>query len=150
IYFEKIKNDPQELTVFLEKMPKGGDLHNHLAGSSMAENMIHYGKNDQLCVDPRTYLVSLNPACLAENKLSNIRKDSSFYNAIIDSWSMRHFPKSQLGHDHFFNTFDKYLILEDKHEDEITSEIIQRAALQNELYLELMITPKYIAITQLG
>lgn len=37
-YFDSIKNDSSELLAFLENMPKGGDLHNHLAGSIYPKN----------------------------------------------------------------------------------------------------------------
>lgn len=45
-YFEAIKSNPDKLYAFLKAMPKGGDLHNHLAGASYAEKMIDYAYND--------------------------------------------------------------------------------------------------------
>ncbi len=150
IYFAKIKHDPHQLTIFLQAMPKGGDLHNHSGGSSMAENMILYGKNDPLCVDPNTFTLTLNTHCIAADQLHNIPKNSKFYNAIIDAWSMRHFPATQLGHNHFFATFGKFDPIADKHDGEIIAEIVERAGQQNELYLELMVTPDNGAASQVG
>src|SRR5688572_3847863 len=60
---EKIQNNPPALFIFLQNMPKGGDLHNHLGGASMAENMMQYAKNDALCVDRKTYSVTAQPSC---------------------------------------------------------------------------------------
>jgi len=50
-YFNSIQTQPKKLSVFLQAMPKGADLHNHLGGVSRAENMLRYAENDDLCVD---------------------------------------------------------------------------------------------------
>jgi len=62
-YFETIKNNPTELLNFLQKMPKGGDLHNHTGGASMAENMIADAAKDHLCINRKDDSVSLNATC---------------------------------------------------------------------------------------
>lgn len=141
-YFESIKTNPIKLALFLKKMPKGGDLHNHLSGASMAENLINYAKNDHLCVDRKNYNVYVDPHCLAANLLSNALNDLKFYDNIIDAWSMRHFHANhESGHDHFFATFNKYSLISSKHMDKVLSEVVNRAGEQNELYMELMLTP---------
>ena len=50
-YFESIRNQPLLLHVFLQQMPKGGDLHNHLVGAVYAESFIKFAVQDGLCVD---------------------------------------------------------------------------------------------------
>ena len=37
-YFESIRKSPPQQMAFLLKMPKGGDLHNHLSGAIYAEH----------------------------------------------------------------------------------------------------------------
>ncbi len=34
-YFQSIRNNPNLLLAFLQEMPKGGDLHNHLVGRDL-------------------------------------------------------------------------------------------------------------------
>ena len=48
--FEKARANPLELRAFLVRMPKGGDLHNHLDGAVYAESRIRAGAEDNLCV----------------------------------------------------------------------------------------------------
>jgi hypothetical protein len=38
--FESVRHDPLLLRRFLEQMPKGGDLHNHLSGTVYGETYI--------------------------------------------------------------------------------------------------------------
>ena len=53
-HLESIRNSPPLLLDFLRDMPKGGDLHNHLAGAIYAESFISYAVKDNLCVDRTT------------------------------------------------------------------------------------------------
>lgn len=141
-YFDSIQNDPQKLFHFLQAMPKGGDLHNHPSGSAYAENMLHYAANDQLCVNRQSYAVFKDADCLPQDNLMTAIQDAQFKDAIEDAWSMRHFdPEIKLGHDHFFATFSKFAPIASSHTGEIFAEIAKRAALQNELYLELLAMP---------
>ncbi len=142
-YFETIKNKPQALLIFLQNMPKGGDLHNHTGGASMAENMIRYATGEHLCVDRKTFALSENPNCNATDLLDHATSDAELYNGLIDAWSMRNFSQGkESGHDHFFATFGKYGPISHVHSGEILAEISNRAGQQNELYLELMVTPE--------
>jgi adenosine deaminase len=141
-YYQSIHHNPTKLSAFLHAMPKGGDLHNHHGGASMAENMLDYAKNDPLCLDEATLTLTENPNCPAKDRLQNVLKNPVTVNKIIDAWSMRHFhPGKESGHDHFFETFGKYFIVSSQHSAEILTEIVDRAGRQNEVYLELMVTP---------
>lgn len=140
-YFETIKHQPEKLAQFLWDMPKGGDLHSHMAGATFAENLIQYAQGDQFCIDRNTYTVFDDPKCSAENLLNNAVKTPSFYNNVIDAWSMRNFKgKKESGHDHFFSTFGKFYPIVEKHPAQVLAEIRKRAQLQNESYLELQVT----------
>ena len=141
-YFQSVKTNPSKLADFLQKMPKGGDLHNHLTGASYAENMLKYGKNGAYCITPDLYIVSVNKNCPEENQLDKITRKPNIMDHIIDAWSMRNFhADKETGHDHFFGSFGKYITLADQHTGEILVEVTKRAAQQNESYLELMVTP---------
>jgi adenosine deaminase len=141
-YFNAIQQDPKKLAVFLHDMPKGGDLHNHLGGVSMAENMMRYAQHDDLCVNEKTLAVQVDPSCNSAYALAQVEKFPILYNHIIDAWSMRDFrPVKESGHDHFFATFIKYLPILMQHRAEMVHEAVERACQENLIYLELMIMP---------
>lgn len=140
-HFEQIKKQPKQLAQFLWQMPKGGDLHIHLSGSTLAENLLHYAKNDKWCIDRNTYTVFADPACSADNQLNKAVKNTTFYNQVLDAWSMRNFKSNnESGHDHFFSAFGKFNILAEKYRANVLAEVLQRAESQNESYLELLVT----------
>lgn len=47
--FDHIRSDPTRLTLFMRSFPKGGDLHNHLAGAIPAESFLDWAGEDGLC-----------------------------------------------------------------------------------------------------
>ena len=149
-YFESIRKDPNLLTAFLLEMPKGGDLHNHLSGSIYAETMIQWAKDEKQCVDPKTLYLTPSlklstgdpycpaPTVLAETALAN----PLLYRSMIDAYSMRNWQLSgQSGHDHFFDTFDKFGAATHGNTGKMLAETANRAASQREVYQELMFTP---------
>ncbi|MEN9916510.1 MAG: adenosine deaminase [Pseudomonadota bacterium] len=141
-YFNSIQNDPKKLSIFLYDMPKGADLHNHLGGVSMAENMLHYARHDNLCVDPNNFSVQQARYCAKQQRIAQIQHFPVLYNQVIDAWSMRNFkPGKESGHDHFFATFVKYLPILMQHRSEMLQEAVERACREHILYLELMIMP---------
>ena len=147
------------LRVFLSRMPKGADLHSHLAGAIYAESWIRVAGEDHLCVDTQT-LAFIKPAgntksgppdtgaqvCKpGEVPASAVPLDQHLYDHLIDAFSMRTFvPKTaNSGHDQFFDTFDRFGGTSKDHMGEWLDEVATRAAAQNEQYLELMDTPDY-------
>src|SRR5579875_3860638 len=50
----ELRHSPPELYALLYRMPKGGDLHNHLSGAVYAETFIQDAAAHALCVDNRT------------------------------------------------------------------------------------------------
>src|SRR5215813_9166349 len=58
-YFESIRKSPPKQLAFLLKMPKGGDLHNHLSGSIYAERYIEWAAENGLCVNNRTMALAV-------------------------------------------------------------------------------------------
>jgi adenosine deaminase len=151
--FEKARANPLELRTFLAHMPKGGDLHNHLDGAVYAESRIRAGAEDNLCVTLDGFSFS-KPERLKQNDPPNAScaegqvpvaqayRDQQLYDAIIDAFSMRGFVPApgRTGHDHFFDTFAKFVGTDAPHIGEWLDEIASRAAAQNEQYVELMPT----------
>jgi adenosine deaminase len=67
---------------------------------------------------------------------ATIPGNNTLRNALIDSFSMRNFvPGKQSAHDHFFDTFNKFGAANG---EDLLAGVVQRAADQNESYLELM------------
>jgi adenosine deaminase len=152
-HFASIQNDPGKLLVFLQAMPKGGDLHYHhqSGGGSMAENLIRYGHGEHFCIHPANDTIYQNTHCSKEYLLDNVPLNSALYNTIINAWSMRNFyPINESGHDHFFAVFAKINAIAEAHNAEILAETRNRAGEQNESYLELMVIPDGNASGMLG
>jgi adenosine deaminase len=139
--------NPSRLLPFLRDMPKGGDLHNHLAGAIYAEKWIDYAAQDNLCVD-RSISGLLPPPCDRScAKYTNkpaVRcsyEDHVLYNQLVDAWSMRNLNRAEdSGHDHFFATFDKFELASINSVGDQLAEVAARAAADHVQYLELMHT----------
>ncbi len=152
--FEKARAaGPPALHAFLERMPKGADLHMHLSGAIYAETFLKDAAEDQLCIDPVRHAFVRN---VGKSQATTICPDGTFpaatafkdqklYDAMVDSFSMRSFvPSSGIsGHDQFFATFDRFGGIDKRHTGEWLDEVATRAARQNEQYLEVMITPSF-------
>ena len=139
---------PVSLRAFLERMPKGADLHIHLSGAVYAETLLKDAAVDNLCIDPIHLAFVKNPTGICpENAVPAAAafKDQHLYDALIDAFSMRSFvPTPGLsGHDQFFATFDRFGGTDKSHSAEWLDEVATRAAAQNEQYLEVMITPTF-------
>ncbi|HVO80694.1 MAG TPA: hypothetical protein VMT28_08175 [Terriglobales bacterium] len=146
-YFDSIRQRPPLLLAFLQEMPKGGDLHNHLLGAIYAESWIDFAAQDGLCVD-RTTSVLLAPPCDASCDRYTSKPavrcaygDQLLYNSMIDAWSMRNWtPEEGSGHDHFFAAFDKFSLASHNHAGDEIAEAAARAAADHLQYLEIMHT----------
>ena len=122
---------------FLYKMPKGADLHNHLAGAIYAENFLEAAAQKHLCIDRTALALLASSTCMpGQVDAAATRTDNPLRNAMIDSLSMRDFvPGRQSAEEHFFDTFDKFGALSS---GDFVAEVVERAANQNESYMELM------------
>jgi adenosine deaminase len=148
-YFDRIKKLPHELDAFISKMPKGGDLHIHVAGATYAENLMQYGIKDY-CIDSK-YTATILKACPEKNSLNYIVNHPDLFRSLIDAWSMKNFNFiKNSGRDHFFSTFDKFAAISDTHTGQLLAEIVARASKQHEKYLEIMITPDHGESSSLG
>ena len=144
--FEQARQQgPLALYDFLHDMPKGAELHFHLAGAVYAETFIHDAAEDNLCVDTKTLSLYKAPACGDRGEpAANALTNQKLYDQLINVFSMRTFVPTteESGHDHFFNAFDHFIPVENaKNVGEWVDEVAGRAAAQNEQYLEIMHTP---------
>ncbi len=149
-YDAAVRQGPLALNAFLNQFPKGADLHVHLGGAVYAETFIRDAAEDGLCVDPAalkfvktTCADPLVPAARLNGVLAPA--DQDLYDRLIDSFSMRSFVPTAgfSGHDQFFATFGRYGGIDKRHVGEWVDEVANRAAAQNQQYLELMETPAF-------
>ncbi len=145
-YLDRIRTQRPLLMHFLERMPKGGDLHHHLTGAVYAESYIRYAVEDGDCIDGASYTIVAPPCDPAAGRFPATRalSDFVFRNHTIDALSVRDFTPSHDDSDirlHFFAAFDKFDLVTNGHWGEMFAEVVARAAAQNEIYLETMLTP---------
>jgi len=155
-YLDSIRKQPSLLLGFLQDLPKGADLHNHLDGAIYAEDLIDFAASDNFCVDRTTSQLLGAPCDSCEKYTAKpaarcAYADHVLYNQIIDAWSMRNWrPGDESGHDHFFATFDKFELAADNHVAEAIATVIDRAAREHVQYIEFMHTADGMASAQLG
>jgi adenosine deaminase len=160
---EAVRKDPLALHAFLETMPKGADLHMHLSGAIYAETFLKDAAADLLCVNLAKAKFEKNvgtsksipaEAVCAEGSVpaTTVFKEQELYRSLIDTFSMRSFVPfaGRNGHDQFFDTFGHFAGIEKSHTGEWLDEVANRAAAQNEQYLEIMETPVFAEATKLG
>ncbi|HEY0701789.1 MAG TPA: hypothetical protein VGD60_03395 [Candidatus Acidoferrales bacterium] len=154
-YLESVRNNPALLLDFLDRMPKGGDLHNHLTGAVYAESYIDYAVEDGLCIDKVAATLSAPPCDAAAGRVpaAQALTDFPLRNHVIDSWSIRNFVPAPDDRDirhHFFAAFGKFDPVTSGHWGEMLAEVANRAGAQNEIYLETMLTPDQGEAIKLG
>ena len=92
-YFESIRKLPPKQMAFVLKMPKGGDLHNHLSGSIYAERYIQWAADKGLCVNNATMSLSVpsSPSTCntGQTPANTALTNSVLYRQMVDAWSMR-------------------------------------------------------------
>jgi adenosine deaminase len=148
-YEAAVREGPPALRAFLAEFPKGADLHVHLSGAVYAETFIREAAEDGICVDT-VALAFAKPPCgdkqvSAKDLTGNLTPANQvLYDKLVDSFSMRSFVPSAgwSGHDQFFATFARFGGLKN-HTGEWVHEVANRAAEQNQQYLELMDTPAF-------
>jgi adenosine deaminase len=152
---ERMRTQRPLLMHFLERMPKGGDIHHHLTGAVYAESYIRYAVEDQDCIDGTTYAI-VAPPCVASAgtfPATRAQSDFVFRSHTIDALSARDFVPSSADADirlHFFAAFDKFDRVTNGHWGEMFAEVVARAAAQHEVYLETMLTPDQGAAIRLA
>ncbi|MEJ1967400.1 MAG: hypothetical protein WDN03_01995 [Rhizomicrobium sp.] len=138
---------PPALRVLLQKMPKGGDLHNHLDGSVYAEDYLKWASDDGDCIARTTRAIS-PPPCTSDQVPAKdlVSRDPQFYQETIDALSMRNFVPGLgtgevSGHDHTFATFPRFGAVAAAHLADSLVVTRMQAAADNVSYIEQIADP---------
>ncbi|MER7397807.1 adenosine deaminase [Streptomyces sp. NPDC000151] len=146
---DAIRHHPQALRAFMQALPKGGDLHNHLSGAVSTELLVRLAAQDGLCID-RTD-TALPPPCRAGTRsAADTRTDPAFRQRLIRAWSMQDLPPGESGHDHFFAAFGKFGEVTKRHTGELLADVAGTAAANHQSYLETMVSPAGAAARRLA
>jgi len=142
--FDKVKSNHIALRQFIQTMPKGGDLHNHLSGAVYAESWIRWAEEDGLCLDSASLSIRFpGPDGCGElsNTQSALANNQKLRNELIDKLSLRDYVSSAgwSGHDQFFDTFMSMAAMPNRLGD-MVADAANLAGRQNIGYLELMNT----------
>ncbi len=142
-YLDRIADSPPRLRMFLQTMPKGGDLHNHAGGAIYAEDMLNWAAAEGLClsIDPAGMAP---PPCDAPGRVAaaDLVRDYPRYAAFVDAFSTRGFeggtgdPRVS-GYDRFFSTFGAFWPIAARHGGKVMAISRQQAAADNLSYAEL-------------
>jgi adenosine deaminase len=140
-YFATIKSDPNALYAFFKEMPKGGELHYHLAGGAYPETMLALASHGDYCLNPETQGISKTTHCDGI-KTATLATTPELYRQVIRAWSMKDFIAGhESSQEHFFASFVKFIPIVIDFRPQLLAEIIKRASNQHELYLEIMVLP---------
>jgi len=142
--FEKVKANHIALRQFIQAMPKGGDLHNHLSGAVYAESWIRWAEEDGMCLNSKILAIQYPDAdgCGDMATMQSALKDNQkLRNELIEKLSLRDYVPHTgwSGHDQFFDTFMSMAAMPIRFGDMI-ADAANLAGRQNIEYLELMHT----------
>jgi adenosine deaminase len=137
---DAVKGDAPALRMFIEKMPKGGDLHSHTSGAVTPESLIEWGAMDGACFNQMTKFASAGPCAMGTVPMSDALNNQALYDDMLHAWSMEGFMGTLLeGHQHFFDSFGKFgAIQTDARSDDMLAQIRSTAGKNNQVYIELM------------
>jgi adenosine deaminase len=135
-----VRGDPDAVRAFLADMPKGADLHSHIAGAVRTESFIEWGSEDGVCLDMKTLSAVYPPCGPGAVPLADAVKDSAVYADVIAAWSMEGYDGPLLGaHKHFFDTFGRFLpAFGETRGDDALAEVMSTAGKNKQLYVELL------------
>lgn len=153
VAFLELRHQPGKLEAFLRAMPKGGDLHNHLAGAIYAESFLSWAVKDGHCVELATFTLVPAPCDASKGRptAAAVQADAGLRDAIIDAFSTRNYkPAVENGHERFFSTFDRFGLVSNTHTGDMLAEVSARAARGHVRYLELMHTADGLVGARLG
>ncbi len=149
--FDRIANDPPALRVFLQAMPKGADLHNHLGGSNYAEDFLKWAAADGLCIATDTDRI-VDPPCDAPDRIpaDRLAGDYDRYSRVIDTLSARGYEQGKgrpevQGYDRFFSTFTAFGSAGARQPGKAIAATREAAADDRVSYLELMTSVRGVA-----
>lgn len=144
--FDSVADNQTLLRLFLQPMPKGGDLHNHLSGTPSAEDFLGWASQAGYCGDAKS-LDLVPPPCADADKLDRMASQAPFvYARLIDHLSTRGWQRGigadeVSGHTQFFVTFERFGAVAEKNVAPMMTVALRTAAGDRASYLELMHNP---------
>ncbi|PKV11323.1 adenosine deaminase family protein [Xanthomonas prunicola] len=136
---------PAQLRTWLQAMPKGGDLHNHLSGSVYAEEYLQWASDDGACVQLNDLSLRAPPCGTGQEPASGLAaRNAALYGRVVDSLSMRKFlpsPAQPTGHDQFFSTFGKFDAVVRTRVADTVAAVLEQAARDRVPYVEIIANP---------
>lgn len=151
-YFSIARQDSSALRLFLSRMPKGADLHNHLTGAVYAESIVTWAAEDGWCSDSTFALTP--PPCdssTGRQPLAERIKTTQGFRDAVDAFSVRNFERRPIsGHNQFFTTFLRFGAYTPNRLGDMLAEVARRAERQHVQYLELMESARMIEAAMLG
>ena len=143
--FDTLVAQTPRLRVFLQAMPKGADLHNHLWGTPYAEEFLGWAAEDGLCVDRAALAIVAGP-CVAPARPAAAgltTADPALYDDMINALSTRAHAAGvgrdeRTGHNQFFATFDKFAPVAIRSAGRMLASARDKAAGDHVQYVELM------------
>ncbi|NTW54242.1 MAG: adenosine deaminase [Chlorobaculum sp.] len=157
-YFNRLATDAgargAELRLFLNLMPKGGDLHQHFTGTTYAETYLDFVKTEHCWISKKDFSVitpkdtAKLPDTLSVDKLRSDNKMlSDFYMVWSDKDFSNHYHDQTAPDVQFFGTFANFSTIL-KYDGALYTEGLKilknRAQLENVQYIEQMfVSPGY-------
>ncbi len=143
--FDTHQTNEAMLTLFFTKMPKGGDIHHHYAGTLYAETFLQWVKDKNWFIDSCSLRIAKDKKDAKCELLSvdQLMGDTTLYRKLLTLWSDKDF----YNHSHnqpppdvnFFNTFGYFLPVADEYLDVGLAIIKERAIQENVSYIETML-----------
>lgn len=155
-WLERHRGLPTAVRIFVQRLPKGGDIHTHLSGAVYAESYLKWAMEDGHCVEPTSLKLFAKKDCAKSPTsipASQLIKKSKIYNDMVDRWSTRNKSfAGQSGHDQFFEAFEGFDLIANtpNRKGDMVAEVANRAASQHIGYLEILITLQSSAVRQLA
>jgi len=152
-WFEAHRDQPPSLRIFLQRMPKGGDIHSHLGGAVYAESYLAWAAEEGYCVREVGQRLEFQKCVAGEPAMIPLAtlSDSRIYNRLIDQMSTRNLEfAGRAGHADFFASFEAATPIMRLRPGAMVAEVAKRAAAQRIYYLELMFSLQNRAVRELG
>ncbi|MCJ2186755.1 adenosine deaminase family protein [Novosphingobium beihaiensis] len=147
---DEVSGNAARLRMFLQAMPKGGDLHNHLGGSVYAEDFLEAAAQKGMCTDAGITRIVPGP-CGDDLKIAKLAADRPFVFArLVDALSTRGYQRGVgadevSGHTQFFRSFARFGPASAGENGRWLALARQSAQRNGVSYLELMLDPPGLA-----
>ena len=147
--FDALAKDPTRLRIFLQAMPKGADLHNHLSGAPYAEDYLKSAADAGYCIDAAGPQL-VPPPCPPETAVRGLgERDPFAFNRLVDALSTRAFQAGHgrdevSGHTQFFSTFGRFGAIASGDIADGLASTLSLAAGDRVVYVELIHNPNAI------